>query len=118
VWYTLTTLPSTVWFVAVLVLLFRLFRRANRDGIYTIATVRGLQILGWLVIAGAIVTKYAEQAAKARLLAAMVSDHIGGYFIAAAPAYAPMVLVGVGVLTFSRIVRAGCRMRQDLDATI
>jgi Protein of unknown function (DUF2975) len=122
VWYTLTLLPTAALFAAVLVILFRLVRGAARDGIHTNGTARRLRGLGWVLITGSVLAPIAEDAASVRLLATMVNDPIGGYFMPnGAGTWAgmlPLVLVGVGLLTFSRFVLVGAEMRADLDATV
>src|SRR5262252_9482277 len=54
VWYTLTALPSALLFVAIVLMLARLLRRARRDGVYTPSTVRLVHGLGSLLIVGSI----------------------------------------------------------------
>ena len=57
-----------------------------------------------------------------RLLATMVNDPVGGYFMPNGAgnwaSLLPLVLVGVGLLTFSRFVLVGVEMRADLDGTV
>ncbi len=121
IWYTLTMLPTTLLFAAVLLILFRLVRGAARDGIHTSGTARRLRVLGWVLIAGAVLAPQAQELAKTRLLATMVKDQLGGYFIAGGSPYGPLlslVLVGVGLLTFARFVLVGTEMRADLDGTV
>ncbi len=120
-WYTLTTLPTAVLFSTVLLLLFRLIRGAARDGIHTPGTARRLRVLGWVLIGGSVLVPIAEDAASVRLLATMVHDTLGGYFMPNGgnwPSLVPLVLVGVGLLTFSRFVSVGVEMRVDLDGTV
>ena len=122
VWYTLTVLPGAALFAAVLVILFRLVSRAAHDGIHTNGTARRLRLLGWVLITGSVLVPIAEDAASVRLLATMVNDPIGGYFMPNGAgnwgSLLPLVLVGVGLLTFSRFVLVGREMRADLDGTV
>ena len=51
----------------------------------------------------------------------MVNDPLGGYFLPGGSPYGsqlPLVLVGVGLLTFARFVLVGAEMRADLDGTV
>jgi hypothetical protein len=122
VWYTLTKLPTALLFAAVIMILFRLVRGAAREGIHTNDTARRLRVLGWVLIAGSVLAPIAQDAASVRLLATMVSDPIGGYFMPNGAGdwtgLLPLVLVGVGLLTFSRFVLVGVQMRADLDGTV
>jgi hypothetical protein len=122
IWYTLTTLPTAALFTGALLILLRLIRGAARDGIYTNRTARQLRVLGWVLIAGSMLVPIAQDAASVRLLATMVNDPIGGYFMPDGggnwTGLLPMVLVGVGLLTFSRFVLVGTQMRADIDATV
>lgn len=122
VWYTLTVLPTAAMFAAVLMVLFRLVRGAARDGIHTNGTARRLRLLGWVLISGSVLAPIAQDAASVRLLATMVNDPVGGHFMPNDAgnwaSLLPMVLVGVGLLTFSRFVLVGVQMRADLDGTV
>ncbi len=122
IWYTLTMLPTFALFATVLLVLFRLVRGAAREGIHTNGTARRLRALGWVLIVGSILAPIAEDAAAVRLLATMVSDPIGGSFLPDGgggwTGLLPLVLVGVGLLTFSRFVLVGAEMRADLDGTV
>jgi len=118
VWYTLTLLPSSVLFIGALLLVFRLVRGAERDGIYTAATARRLRTLGWFLLIGAVVKMVVEMAAANRLLATMVTNHvewIGPIFWETPWA---VLLTAAGLLTFARIMRIGVEMRDDLQGTV
>jgi hypothetical protein len=121
-WHTLTRLPTAALFTAVLLILWRLVRGAARDGVHTTGTARRLRVLGWVLIAGSVLVPVMENVASVRLLATMVNDPIGGYLMPNSggdwTGPLPLALVGVGLLTFSRFVLVGVRMRADLDGTV
>jgi hypothetical protein len=118
VWYTLTTLPGGVLFIGALLLVYRLLRGAERDGIYTAATAGRLQALGWFLLIGAAVGMVVEVVAATRLLATMVTYDVGwkGPFLWQVPW--AVLLTAAGLLSFARIMRIGAEMRDELQATV
>ncbi|HEX5995854.1 MAG TPA: DUF2975 domain-containing protein [Jiangellales bacterium] len=118
VWYTLTLLPSSLLFIGALLLMYRLIRGAERDGIYTAATARRLRTLGWFLLIGAVVKMVVEMVAANRLLATMVANQVDWF----GPIYweTPwaVLLTAAGLLSFARIMRIGAEMRDDLQGTV
>lgn len=117
-WYTVLHLPATLLFVGALLLVFLLVREAARNGIHTPATARRLHVLGWFLLAGAVLQVLVEQIASGRLLATMVTEQPRLFGDAPYHVGWAVLLAGVGVLSFARIVRVGAVMREDLEGTV
>ncbi len=99
-----------------LFLLHRLLRGAARDGVHTVWMASRLRQLGWWLLVRSLVVEIVEANARAALLAEMATS---AEFTADAwldmwtfPYLA--VLVGLGLLTFGRITRAGASLRENL----
>lgn len=107
--------------VGALLLVLRLIKGAERDGLYTTRTAGRLRGLGWWLLAGsvlaAILTSIAERALVASLSAGNWSSNAwSGLLLWDVPYMA--ILTGLGILSFARIMRIGIRMREDLDGTV
>jgi hypothetical protein len=114
--------PSTLFKLAVFVLVAWLLLVARRQGPFAPRVHRMLVVLGWLVIAGSAVASVAHDVAGAYFLASAVTvpvpvkdDLISALYdgVLGAP-----LLVGCAVLTLARIMRAGSLMRDDLEGTV
>ena len=114
--------PSTLFKLAVFVLVAWLLLVARRRGPFAPRVHRMLVVLGWLVIAGSAVASVAHDVAGAYFLASAVTvpvpvkdDLISALYdgVLGAP-----LLVGCAVLTLARIMRAGSLMRDDLEGTV
>jgi hypothetical protein len=113
---------STLFKLAVFVLVAWLLLVARRQGPFAPRVHRMLVVLGWLVIAGSAVASVAHDVAGAYFLASAVTvpvpvkdDLISALYdgVLGAP-----LLVGCAVLTLARIMRAGSLMRDDLEGTV
>lgn len=118
VWYTLTLLPGSVLFIGALLLVYRLVRGAERDGVYTAATARRLRTLGWFLLVGALVKMAVETAAANRLLATMVTNQVGWITPIFWQIPWTVLLTAAGLLSFARIMRIGAEMRDELQGTV
>ncbi|WNI26726.1 DUF2975 domain-containing protein [Streptomyces sp. ITFR-16] len=111
------TLPPVILALGGLWLLNRLLQGAAREGVYTARTASRLRVLGWWTLVGGLVAAAAQAASQAALLATLAAaDGASPGNVWDVPLLSP--LVGLGLLTFARIVRAGTAMREDIEATI
>ncbi|WP_370063086.1 DUF2975 domain-containing protein [Streptacidiphilus sp. MAP5-3] len=102
-----------------LALVVRLLDSAHHEGVYSLKVARRLRILGWSLIGGELATSFAQAIANRQLLASLTQYHLG--FSAVMELWHlswVLLLVGIGVLTFARIVRTGHEMRAELDGVI
>jgi hypothetical protein len=120
--FTLTSLPSTLVWGAVLFLLWWLMRAARRTGPFTVGLAAAMRRLGWLIIAGSAVAGAVQSFATDQLLNTMLrapgnssGDWINGLIHGLLPV---PLLVGAALLTFARIVRLGAAMDDEIKATV
>jgi len=120
--YSLTVIPQTLLWGGILLLLWRLLVIARRCGPFTARVAAAMQLLGWYIIAGAVLAAAIEQLASVLLLDALVApapEGIGAVAVAALRALVPVpALAGTGLLTFARIVRLGAAMDDELRGTV
>ncbi|MFE2303404.1 DUF2975 domain-containing protein [Streptomyces sp. NPDC059445] len=117
---TATQLPSFVFTVGALLLVLRLIRGAEGDGLYTARTARRLRGVGWWLLAGSVLAAIAESVSEKALIHSLSRggdvNALSGLVSWDAPYMA--ILTGLGVLSFARIMRVGVAMREDLDGTV
>jgi hypothetical protein len=117
---TATRLASFVFTVGALLLVLRLIRGAERDGLYTTRTARRLRGLGWWLLAGSVLAAIAASTAEKALAASLSLDSgiltLSGLWMWDVPFMA--IFTGLGILSFARIMRIGIRMREDLVGTV
>jgi hypothetical protein len=117
--FTVTLLPLDLFQLGALYLVMRLARAAARDGIYTARAARLVLILGWWLLAGGLVATVAQAFARVNLLAQLVTWHVDwGQWPAAWSWESPVALIGLGLITFARIMRVSAGMRADLEGTV
>ncbi|MDQ0813407.1 amino acid transporter [Streptomyces sp. B3I7] len=106
--------------VGSLFLLNVLLRGASRDGVHTLRTAGRLRLLGWWLLIGSVVAATAAAVFRTAILASLAQDVDLTALSWLQAWHAPYlaILVGLGLLTFSRITRAGARMREDLEGLI
>jgi hypothetical protein len=115
---TLTLLPSTLLFLGFLLLLHRLLRRAQAEGLYSQQTARQLRTLGWYLISGCLIAETIEVMATGAV-AASQTTYLD--WLSAANQWRPsmaVLLAGVGLVTFARILKIGISMRKDLEGLV
>src|SRR3984885_5214570 len=117
--FTATLLPGALLRLGVLYLAMRLARAAARDGVYTGQAARLVLILGWWLLAGGLVATVAEAFARVNLLSQLVTWNVDwGQWPAAFSVSWPVALIGLGLITFARIMRVSAGMRADLEGTV
>jgi hypothetical protein len=117
--FTVTLLPVDVFLVGALYLVMQLARAAARDGIYTAQAARLVLIVGWWLLAGGLVATAAQAFARVNLLAHLVTWHVDwGQWPAAWYWQSPVLLIGLGLIIFSRIMRVSAGMHADLEGTV
>lgn len=117
---TTSRLVPLAFAVGALLLVLRLIKGAERDGLYTAQTAGRLRGLGWWLLAGsvlaAIVTSVVDRAMVASLSAESGVQALSGLLLWDVPFMA--ICTGLGILSFARIMRIGCAMREDLEGTV
>jgi hypothetical protein len=120
--YSLTAIPQILLWGGILLLLCRLLVIARRGGPFTARVAGSMRLLGWYIIAGAVLAAAIEQAATVLLLGSLVApppEGIGSVAVAALSALVPVpALAGAALLTFARIVRLGAAMDDELQGTV
>ena len=117
--FTLTLLPADLLRVGTLYLVMRLARTAARDGVYTVQAARRVLILGWWLLAGALVSAVAEGFARLNLLSQLVTWPVD--WVHEPPGWGvswPVFWFGLGLVIFARIMRVSAGMRADLEGTV
>jgi hypothetical protein len=117
--FAVTLLPIDLLRLGALYLAMRLARAAARDGIYTSQAARLVLLLGWWLLAGGLVATVAEAFARVNLLSQLVTWNVDwGQWPAAWSWSWPVALIGLGLITFARIMRISAGMRADLEGTV
>lgn len=118
IWFTLMKLPDVVVIVGGLLLAYRIINRARRDGIYTPATARRIRVLGWLLVGAALVGPLVVEMASNRLLATLVTNHVGVVTHMFWDLPWVQLIFGATLLSIARIMRIGAEMNSELEATV
>jgi hypothetical protein len=117
--FAVTLLPLDLLRLGALYLAMRLARAAAHVGVYTAQAARLMLILGWWLLAGGLVATVATAFARMNLLAQLVTWHVNwGQWPAAWSVSWPVALIGLGLITFARIMRISAGMRADLEGTV
>jgi hypothetical protein len=117
--FAVTLLPVDLLRLGALYLVKRLARTAAHDGVHTAKAARLVLILGWWLLAGALVATAAEAFARVNLLAQLVTWQVDwGQWPAAWSVSWPVFWFGLGLIVFARVMRAGAVMRADLEGTV
>jgi Protein of unknown function (DUF2975) len=116
---TITALPADLLRVGALYLAMRLARTVARHGVYTEQAARRVLFLGWWLLAGGLVATLAEAFARMNLLSQLVTWNVDwGQWPVAWSVSWPIAWIGVGLITFARVMRVGAEMRADLEGTV
>jgi hypothetical protein len=76
-------------------------------------------ILGWWLLAGGLVSTVAEAFARVNLLSQLATWYVNwGQWPVAWSVSWPVVFIGLGLITFARIMRISAGMRADLERTV
>ena len=119
--YSLMTIPEVLLWGGILLLLWRLLVLARRHGPFTTRVAGAMRVLGWYIIAGAVLAAAIEQLAMVLLFNSLVTppEGIDSVAFAALGALVPVpALAGAALLTFARIVRLGAAMDDELQGTV
>jgi Protein of unknown function (DUF2975) len=121
--YTLTNLPSLLIWACVLFLLWRVIVAARRRGPFTVQVAAAMQRLGWLIIAGSVISAVVQRFALDQLLNTMLTtgDNFGGFgviTVALAGLLPVPALAGAALLTMARIIRLGADMDEEIKGTV
>ncbi|MCW2794453.1 MAG: hypothetical protein JWO76_3551 [Nocardioides sp.] len=110
---------GTVLFVlGSLLLIRRVIRIARRAGLFTAPTASRTRQLGWFLLVATVVGPFLAAAGRGVVLAGAV--HGLHWYDELTPPHLPyaLVVVALGVLTFSRILRTAVPLQEEVDATI
>jgi hypothetical protein len=123
VMYTLTTIPSLLFWGCLLLLLYRLIVSARRAGPFTVQVAIAMRRLGWLIIAGSVAAAVVQAFALDLLLNSMVTGLFNTMYAdviwAGLRALLPVpALTGAALLTMARIVRLGAEMDDEIKGTV
>jgi len=118
--YTFTGAPTALVWAAILFLVWRLVRAADRRGPFTQLVATRMRLLGWVVLLGALAATVVQSAANAALLNTLLKDQTGvGDALSTLPRILPVpLLVWAALLTFARIIRLGTAMDEDIQGTV
>lgn len=124
----LTQAPTTLLWLAVLVMLWLLVRTVRRRGPFDIGVTRRLRFLAWFVLVAWLAVQAVQSYAAAAFTATVrlpsasnpgpvpvVADTINGVL---STDWIPLLLVVCGVLTLARVIRIGAQMHEDLAGTV
>jgi hypothetical protein len=117
-WFTLQELPATVLLVGAVLLMYLFVRSARHLGVYTPTAARRLRVLGWFLLAGPVAQTVIAHFAASRLAHGMAADSAGPLGAVPYAVQWPVLLTGIAVLSFARILRLGSGMREELDGVI
>lgn len=112
--------PPDLLLTGGLLLLYRLLRTAEQEGIHTRRAAGRLRGLAWWLLLGGLLASVLSANAEAALLDTLAHGHpftVGAWLTLWHPPYL-LFLTGCGLLTFARVLRAGAAMREDLEGTV
>jgi hypothetical protein len=102
--------------------LWPLILLASRGGPFTLLVAAAMRLLGWFIIAGAVLAAAVEELGTVMLLRSMVApapESFGSVLVAGGRALLPVpVLAGAALLTFARMVRLGAAMDDEIKSTV
>ena len=117
--YSLSVLPSVVFWCGVLLLLWRIIVVARRTGPFTPRIAAAMGRLGWFVMIGSVAAAIVHVLAVAWLLTSMARVPNPYADLITLPIHLPIpLLTGAALLTFARIIRAASIMDDEIKATI
>jgi hypothetical protein len=108
----------TLWTLAPLVffgLLWRMLRRARREGIFTEQVPEALRRLGQLLLAWAALDLVVTGVVNGALLTRLTDELV---FFSSAELPWLQVLLGIALLALARVMEQAVHMRRDVEATI
>lgn len=111
--------PNTVYFLVIFAVVAWLLLVARREGAFAPRVHKLLRFLGWFVIIGSVVAGIGRNLADAYFLASVTTEHVPIAFDTFGNMTLDVqLLAGCALLTLARIMRAGTRMREDLEGTV
>lgn len=113
-WSVLGEAISLAFTFGALFLLWRLIRTAAKQGAYAAPVVGWIWWLGWWLLAGGVLAPLAQSMTDFALMTSM--ERAASWVW---PDISLMVvLTGLGLITFARIMRVGVRMQEELQGTV
>lgn len=122
----LTKLPSLLLWGCMLLMIFRLVRRAARNGPFNRRTASIMTQLGWLILLGAALVGALDTLGTSVLVDAVLrpqpydaASMASGVLFGALHSLFPVpALAGAALISFGRITRVGAVMDEELKATV
>lgn len=105
--------------IGVALLIRSAIRTARRDGLFTDRTARAVRRLGWVLIVASVLVPVATKIGIGVVVAAAVADQGWAAQLATgtAPSF-PLLLTGLGVLSFARILRLAVPLQEEVALTV
>jgi hypothetical protein len=118
--YSLTTLPSRLVWLGVLVLLWRMLRIVSRRGPFTPAVASAMRLLGWFVLGGTLLASVIQGLADGALLNSLLVQGQGlGDPVSQLEGALPVALLaGVSLIILARFIRLGVSMDEEIQGTV
>jgi Protein of unknown function (DUF2975) len=115
----LTQLPTGVFTLGLLILLWRLVAGAQRLGPFARVNPRRLRSLGWWLLIGDLIADNAQTLAHTALLRSMTTPAQAPLWTDNMPSFSwTMLIVGLGMLTVARILTMATAMHEELAVTV
>ena len=117
----LTSAPEALLYAAIVLLVLRLLVVVRRRGPFVVQVAARLRFLAWFVLAGSITASIIQHVAAGYLVATAIRQPVpiaSDAIAAVVPTLLLALLVACGLLTLSRMMRAGARMQDDLAGTV
>ena len=105
-------------FAGFLLLARRLIRSARRDGLFTAQVAARTRTLGWFLLLGPLAAAALHATADGIVLSSAIHDVGWSTGLRTADVPLTLVVVGLGVLTVSRMMRRAVMLQDEADATI
>ena len=115
---TLEPVGATVFGLVSLVLIRRTIVRARRDGHFSPATAARTRQLGWFVVLMTTAYPLAAAAGRGVVVSAAVREVSWTSQLAHPHISIALLVVGLGVITFGRILGRAASLQQEVDLTV
>ena len=112
-------LLSFALLIGTALLVRRVIRDARRDGLFTPRPARSTRHLGWLLVTMSVLWPLAAQVGTGVVVAAAVDgQQWSGQLLRSSPVSCTLLLTGLGVLTFARILRLAVPLQEEAALTV
>jgi hypothetical protein len=120
---TLAQMPSTFFYLVILILLWYLVRAVRDGGPFALRVAGRLRFLGWFIFAGSLAVAALQAFARGLFIATTLTVHFSALGDALGATVAALfnptpLLIGCGLLTLARVIRVGAQMNDDIAGTV